>query len=412
MSKNVLIIGGGVIGLMSAYYLLEAGHRVSVADQTTMTDGCSYGNAGLVAPSHVVPLASPGMISTAIRYMFSSTSPLYIKPRIDRNLITWAWNFYRFSTRKHVHYAVPHLKNISLLSKELYNDLTKNFDFGYKEAGLLMLFSTGRGEKMEVEAAALAQKEGVDAQILNAQEISERQGGLAIDAKGGVYYPGDVQLIPHRMMDVLKHFLTRHGVQFFTEQQIKGFKLDNGKIWKIDGLDLPGPFDEVVVAAGSWSPLILDGIGLNLPLQAGKGYSFMMENMGNSLRIPCVLKEARVALTPMENNLRIAGTMEIAGINHRVCMNRVKGIVGSVSAYYPDIVPDIPEKKDVWHGLRPCSADGLPFIGRSRKIKNLVIATGHAMMGITLAPATGKLVSEIISEKKVSIDIDAFSPDR
>ena len=189
MSKHVLIIGGGVIGLMSAYYLMEAGHRVSVADQTTMTDGCSYGNAGLVAPSHVVPLASPGMVSTAIRYMFSSTSPLYFKPRPDRHLINWAWNFYRFSTRKHVLYAVPHLKNISLLSKELYNDLTKNFDFGYKEAGLLMLFRTGRGEKMEVEAAALAQKKGV-------------------------------------------------------------------------------------VAAGSWSPLIFNSIGLNLPLQAGNGLIF------------------------------------------------------------------------------------------------------------------------------------------
>jgi D-amino-acid dehydrogenase len=153
-------------------------------------------------------------------------------------------------------------------------------------------------------------------------------------------------------------------------------------------------------------------LGISLPMQAGKGYSFTLQNVEKNSRIPSIFLEARVAVTPMGNTLRFGGTMEITGIDHTINMNRVRGIVEAIPTYYPEMKVDMPKKEQIWHGLRPCSPDGLPYIGRSSTISNLVFATGHAMMGLSLGPGTGKLVSEIINQEKTSIDIKPFNPER
>ena len=162
----------------------------------------------------------------------------------------------------------------------------------------------------------------------------------------------------------------------------------------------------------TWSGLTAAKLGISIPMQAGKGYSFQLANVEKNVRIPSIFLEARVAITPMGNALRFGGTMEIIGVDHTINMNRVKGIVDSIPKYYPEMKVDMPQVKDVWHGLRPCSPDGLPYIGRSKQIKNLVFATGHSMMGLSLAPGTGKLISEIVNREKTSMDIGAFDPER
>jgi D-amino-acid dehydrogenase len=168
----------------------------------------------------------------------------------------------------------------------------------------------------------------------------------------------------------------------------------------------------VILASGSWSGKLADKLKLTLPMQAGKGYSFTLSNVEKNIRIPTIFLEARVAVTPMGNSLRFGGTMEITGLDHSISMNRVKGIVDSISKYYPDMKVGMPPKADVWHGLRPCSPDGLPYLGRSQKLTNLILATGHAMLGVSLGPGSGKIVADLVNDHQPGLNIQPFHPER
>jgi D-amino-acid dehydrogenase len=210
----------------------------------------------------------------------------------------------------------------------------------------------------------------------------------------------------------LKIYLKEKGVVVKDNTEVIDFVIDAGKIETVKTANEELTFDEVVLATGSWSALVAAKLNLSLPMQAGKGYSFTIENVQKNTRIPSIFLEARVAVTPMGDTLRFGGTMEITGIDHSISMNRVKGIVDSIPHYYPEMKVEMPKKEEVWHGLRPCSPDGLPYIGRSKKIKNLVIATGHSMMGLSLGPGTGLLVKEIVDKEKTTMMIDRFNPGR
>jgi D-amino-acid dehydrogenase len=408
------ILGGGIIGLSSAYYLNREGHHVTIIDQSDLSDGCSHGNAGMIVPSHFVPLAAPGMISKGLRWMFDSTSPFYVKPRFDKELIKWGYHFYRSATKEHVQKSAPALKEISLLSKSLYREWKQQlpFDFGYDERGLLMLYQTKETEHEEAETAKMARKYGIEAHILSSSEVQKLEPYVKVNSRGAVYFPGDAHLIPQKLVSHLINYLKHKGVQFQSATTILDFITENQKIKIIKTDKGEFAFDEVIMALGSWSGKVSQQLHLNLPMQAGKGYSFLLEDVAKNVRIPSIFLEARVAVTPMANSLRFGGTMEIGGVNHSINMKRVKGIVDSIPKYYPDMKISMPLKEKVWHGLRPCSPDGLPYIGRSDKFKNLVIATGHSMMGLSLGPATGLLVSEIVENKKSSMNIELFQPER
>jgi len=412
--KKVGIIGGGVIGLSTAYYLQKAGHHVTVIDQGNFEQGCSFGNAGMIVPSNFVPLSSPGIIAKGIRWMFDATSPFYIRPRLNKELLRWGYQFYRHANKKHVARAIPALKNLSLLSKSLYQLWSKElpFSFGYSERGLIMMYQTAEAEHEEQETAVLANRIGVAAKILSADEVQKLEPEVAVRCKGAVYFPGDAHLSPQILMNELIQFLKREGVQFHGQTVLTDFAKDHEAVHAVVTNRGKFELDEVVIATGSWSGLIASRLGVSLPMQAGKGYSFTLDNQPKNVRIPSILLEARVAVTPMGNQLRFGGTMEITGDDISVNMNRVKGIVQAIPKYYPEFNPPLPRPERVWHGLRPCSPDGLPYIGRSIQFRNVVFATGHAMMGLSLAPATGLLVKEIISDEKLSLDIGAFNPER
>lgn len=408
------VIGGGIIGLSAAHYLMKAGHQVTIIDQTDLADGCSFGNAGMIVPSHIIPLASPGMITKGIRWMFNSTSPFYIKPRISGELIKWGWQFYRHSTKDHVERAAPVLKELSLLSKAMYQQLARElpFDFGFHERGLLMLYQTKETEQEEMEAAAFANKLGIEAHVLSASEVQELEPDMRVSVRGGVFYPGDAHITPHALVSQWIALLKGQGVSFQSLTTVTSFVTESGKIKIIKTSKGDFDFDEVVIAAGSWSGSLVLGLGISLPMQAGKGYSFTLNKVEKNSRIPSIFMEARVAVTPMDSSLRFGGTMEITGVDHSINMNRVKGIVDAIPRYYPDLNVAMPDKKEVWHGLRPCSPDGLPYIGRTEKFANLVIATGHSFMGLSLGPGTGKLVAEIMNNEKNSVPVAPFNPER
>lgn len=400
--------------MSSAYYLNKAGHDVTIIDQTNLLDGCSHGNAGMIVPSHFIPLAAPGMISKGIRWMFDSTSPFYIKPRFSKSLIKWGYHFYRSATSAHVQKSAPALKEISLLSKSLYQEWKQElpFDFGYQEKGLLMLFKTKEAEHEETNTVEMASRYGVEAYLLNASEVQNLETQIKVDVKGGVYFPGDAHLNPNVLVSNLIKYLRQKGVSFRDKTTLKDFQIDNGKVLAVKTNNGDFRFDEVVMALGSWSSEMGGKLQLSLPMQAGKGYSFTLNDVVNNVQIPSIFLEARVAVTPMGNSLRFGGTMEITGVDHRINMNRVKGIVNAIPRYYPKMLVPMPNQENVWHGLRPCSPDGLPYIGRSKKIENLIIATGHSMMGLSLAPATGLLVSELVDNKKSSMNIELFELER
>ncbi|MBT8274279.1 MAG: FAD-dependent oxidoreductase [Bacteroidia bacterium] len=411
--KACIIIGGGIIGLCSAYYLQQEGHQVKVIDQSNMDAGASYVNAGYLSPSHIIPLAAPGVMKTGLKWMFNSSSPLYIKPRFNIDLLKWAWAFNKSCTSHHVKRAAPVIKDISVLSQELYDDIKRSegFSFQYDKKGLFMLCQTDKMMEEELKMADMAQELNLEAREVSLAEINKMETKVEINAIGGVYYKCDHHTTPNEFMKELKAYLKSNGVQFCRNEKVIDVDFKNGRIESLITDQSSHKADEIILAAGSWSPFLSKKIGLKLLLQAGKGYRVNTER-ATGITIPAILAEAKAAVTPMHGFTRFAGTMEIAGINHKINRKRVMAISKAATDYYPEIQLNEEEIASAACGLRPVTPDGLPYIGRSLKCKNLTIATGHAMMGWSMATATGKLVQETIDDKKTSMAMDLFHPDR
>jgi D-amino-acid dehydrogenase len=411
MSKKVAIIGGGVIGLFSAYYLSKSGHKVVVIDKGDMLDNCSHGNAGMIVPSHIVPLAQPGMISQGMKWMFNSKSPFYVKPRLNTELLTWGTKFYNAANQKHVDAAMPALRDISLLSKKLYQDLNSEVnDFDFEEKGLLMLFQSDKVGDEERHVGRMAEQLGIEVDYLNQDEVQKLESGVQLNAIGGVHFKSDAHLYPNKLMAFLRKELETLNVEFMPNTDVQDIEIQGGKVSQLITNKGVIKADEFVIATGAWSAKLAKFADEKLSLLPGKGYSFTLNSPSQRPTIPTILCEGKVAVTPMGSDLRFGGTMEITHVkDDSINMNRVQGIVDTIISFYPDLKIDLPAKNDVWKGFRPCSPTGLPYICRSKKHSNLVYATGHGMMGLSLGPATGKLVDEMINEKKSSIDISMFN---
>ncbi|MBX2874771.1 MAG: FAD-dependent oxidoreductase [Saprospiraceae bacterium] len=412
---KVHVIGGGVIGLCSAYYLQKAGHEVTILDKGDFGAGCSFGNAGMIVPSHFVPLASPGVISKGLRWMFSASSPFYIRPRLDLQLAQWLWHFYRACTPEKVRAAMPIIRDLNQGSRLLYQDLSSELavPFDLENKGLIMLFRSAKGEKEEISGAEMANDLGVQAEVLSTNDLASLEGGTRLQARGGVLYPGDSHLSPHLFMKAIVDYLKVAGVKFLPNTILAGWDTQKSKVTHIrtqSGNRLP--VDQVVLAAGSWSQKILRPLKINMPIQDGKGYSVTLTAPNERPTIPSILSEDKVAITPMGKDLRFGGTLELGGMNGSVNPKRVQGIMSSLPRYYPNI--NLPKQQDVdiWVGFRPCSPDGLPYIGRSSQVPNLVLAGGHAMMGMSLGPITGKLIAEVVDKQQPSVDLSLLQPER
>jgi D-amino-acid dehydrogenase len=411
--KNCIIIGGGIIGLCSAYYLQKEGHHVTIIDQSNMDAGASYVNAGYLSPSHIIPLSAPGVMKKGLKWMLNPASPLYIKPRLDSDFIKWTLAFNKSCNANNVEKAIPAIKGITLLTQDLYEDIKReeNFSFHYENKGLLMLCQTEKMLDEEIETAHLAKREGLDVNEISKEELHELEPNATFNIKGATYYKCDSHMTPQEFMTEMKAHLKAVGVTFFLNEKVEDLIVNNNKIEAVKTKNRTLKADEFVLAAGSWSSLLSKKLGLKLLLQAGKGYRInTTQNTG--ITIPSILAEAKVAVTPMNGFTRFAGTMEIAGINDNINTIRVEAISNAASNFYPNVTLTQEEKNDAASGLRPVSPDGLPYIGKSSKCENLTIATGHAMMGLSMGSATGKLVSEIISEKKTTLNLNPFHPDR
>jgi D-amino-acid dehydrogenase len=235
---------------------------------------------------------------------------------------------------------------------------------------------------------------------------------LQLNVLGGIHFKCDAHLYPNKLMEDLKNDLGKKEISIHTTTEITDFIIENQKIRGVQ--TNKGEFfaDEFVLAAGAVTGEVAGNLKLKIPMIGGRGYSVTFDKPDFNVHHPIILTEARVAITPMAGDkVRLGGTMEITSFNSPPKLKRVDGIFESVKKYFPDFNLAVPYEK-IWYGYRPCSADGLPYIGRPKKYKNLVIASGHAMLGLSLGAGTGKLVSEIISQKLLSVNIAPFDPDR
>jgi D-amino-acid dehydrogenase len=413
MSK-IIIIGGGIIGLCSAYYLQKEGYAVTIIDKGDITGGCSFGNMGFMSPSHFVPLASPGIIAEGIKHMFRSTSPFYIKPRLSTDLMQWGYHFWKSSNAKTVEKNSPHLNNILQLSRELMNEMRKDIGdhFDMREIGCLMMCKGSKTLEHEFHMADVAEKFGLRVERLYAEQVQQLEPDVELGVAGAVLFKDDCHFDPGKLMLLLKEYLIKAGVKFQLHTAVKGFGRKGHKIVSVitdkDRLDV----ETVIISSGSWLPELAKMMGIKLLLQPGKGYSYTYPFVEKNIRYPAILVDGRCAITPWGNKLRIGGTMEISGINDTVLAKRMQGIYDSVKDFYPGLKIDLPPVEKIWTGLRPVTPDGLPYIGKTAAYDNVVFAGGHAMLGISESTGTGKLVTEIIAGKKTAIDIRAFEIDR
>ena len=415
MSKNILIIGAGAIGLSTALHCARKGHRVTVVERNpARRDGCSYGNAGMVVPSHFVPLAAPGMVKLGLKWMWNPESPFYIKPRLNGELFDWGIKFWQAANAGHVRRSAPLLRDLSFASRVLFEELaaeTQN-DIGLVTRGLLMLCQTQHGLDDEAKFAKQALELGVPAEVLDRRQAAQIDPGVTMDVAGAVYFPKDAHLTPERYLATLERLTSLLGVQFRWQTEVTGLTVRNGKITAVQTAGGPLEADEVILCGGSWSPLLARELGLKIPIQAGKGYSLTLTQPRQLPRLCSIFTEARMAVTPMGESLRFGGTMEVAGLNEDINPVRVQGIIKAVPKYFPKFRVEDFAGVQPWRGLRPCSPDGMPYLGRTQRLDNLIVATGHAMMGVSLSPVTGRIVSEIVSGEKPAFDLSLLSPDR
>lgn len=411
---DVLVIGGGVVGLSAAHFLAERGRRVTVIERQRVGSGASEGNAGMVCPSELIPLSAPGVIVQALKWMLDSRSPFYIKPRLDPALLRWTWRFARSCNAAHVRRTVPLLSKLHLRSRELYEQFSERpgFDFDYHQRGLLKLAITKHGLEHCRSHAAIAREAGLDVHDLDTEQAQARAEGLELSSLGGVYFADDAHLTPLRFLDCLAADLEQRGVVIHRETEALGFTRAAGRIESVQTTRGAFAVQEVVLAAGSWSPPFARELGLKLPIQPAKGYSIMVPRPDGYPEQAIQFQEAKVIVTPMGDRVRFAGTLELAGMNERINPRRVQAILDAVPRYLPTVQPRQLETLHVWRGLRPCSPDGVPFVGRAPKCENVTIAAGHAMIGMSLGPVTGELVGQIVCGETPEIDLEMLRPDR
>ncbi|GGH68691.1 D-amino-acid dehydrogenase [Filimonas zeae] len=412
---KAIVVGGGIIGLSSAWFLRESGWEVTVIDKGDLLDNCSYGNAGYVCPSHFVPMATPGIVKQGFKWMLNSQSPFYVKPRLNAALIQWGLQFMKSANAQHVEKSAVPLRDIALLSKSLYDSwaATPGFDFAYEKSGLLEMFQTEENAEHAHHTVEQAKQLGLDVTLLNKEEVSSMEPGTELNIRGAIHFKCDAHLYPGKLMHNLLDNLQQQQVQLVKNQEVTGFEKKGDTLSAVRTTTGRYEADLVVIAAGSWSKGLADMLQTTIPMVGGRGYSVTLESSGYQLKHPAILTEGRVAITPMDGNkLRFGGTMEITSLNAPPNLNRVKGILASVKNFLPQFTIPMPDASAVWYGYRPCSADGLPYIGRLKKTPNCIVATGHSMLGLSLGPATGKLVSELANNTSTSMPVDAFNAER
>ncbi len=410
---DVLVVGGGMMGVCTAYYLAERGSKAMLVEKGEVGAGCSNANAGLLVPGHSMPLATPGIIAKGIRWMLNPESPFYIKARIERDLFSWLWTFRHSCHSEKMHQSMDYLCQLNSASKQLFEELAdRGLRFFFEKKGLLIVCKTKSNLEAAVQEVKDKEKLKIPATILSKERLLEMEPALSDDVAGGVHFPQDGHIDCHQFLTAIAEQARARGAKIITRTEVIGWEKDRGKIKKIMTTRGEISAEQIVLAAGAWSAPLVKELGLRLPIQAAKGYSLSYKKPSNSPAMPMILSETKVAVTPLPGILRLGGTLELAGMDLRINRRRVEAIMKTAPNYLRGIKAEEMELVELWRGLRPCSPDGVPLLGRCERYNNLVVASGHAMQGVSLGPITGKLVSQILSGEKPMIDVGPMKVER
>ncbi|MCC7086186.1 MAG: FAD-dependent oxidoreductase [Pirellulales bacterium] len=410
---DVLIVGGGIIGAACALDLAQCGARVTLLDKGEMGSGCSYGNAGWITPCFAMPLPMPGMLKTAFRWLLDADSPLYIQPRISWTLFRWLLRFLRSMKKSQMERAIAALTELSKFSLAAYCELDAQQPgaFDFQQRGLLIVAQTPAGMDAARLEMALASKHAIPGRELDAAAVRELEPAITgAGIIGGIYFPSEAHAEP---LATVQHFVRQaqlHGATVLPNTEVFGFNSVGKRIASVR--TTCGEFfaNEFVMAAGAWSRQLGRELGLRIPILGGKGYAIITQPLSPPPERPCLLIERKIAITPRHNSVRIAGTLELVDLDESITSRRVRALIDGARQYLN--VPVEPKIVELWRGLRPCTPDGLPIVGRACGFENLTLATGHQMLGLLTAPATGRLVADLILNRTPTFDPQPFSAAR
>ena len=415
MNRNILVIGGGPVGVCCAYSLVRAGAAVTLIekeDAVCPSVSAAHGNCGLIAPSEAVPLAAPGVLARGMRWMLKSSSPFHVTPRLSPSLVRWLWLFRASCEAAGSQSRMPSLRELHVASAALHDELGREHgeSWGYQRNGLLEICETGPGLEGLAVDVRQARRFGVDAQELAPGAVHERFPGLRCDVAGGFFFPEDAHLDPLRFTRAVALLAADAGAEIRTGVEALAIEASSAATVRI--LTTRGAMDagQVVLAAGVWTPALARSLGLRLPVEPAKGYSIDVERPDGFGEVPVLLAEASAVLTPLGDTLRVGSTLELSGWDMSVRPQRVAQLQRvAARAAGPRAAGPL---RRVWRGPRPLSPDGLPFVGRCPGHENVIVATGHCMLGLSLGPVTGQLVAELAAGARPSLDLRPLSPVR
>lgn len=412
-SAQVVVVGGGVIGAACAYYLRRAGCEVTVIDQGRLGGGCSHGNCGYVCPSHVLPLAGPGALTSTLKTLLARNSPLKVRWRCDPAMWRWFWQFARRCNQRDMLAAGHAIQALLASSRQLYDDLVKEtlVDVEWQPSGLLFVFQSRPAMEHYAATDALLRDEfDMGATRYNGDALLQFEPSLKPGIAGGWHYASDATLRPDKLMNAWRRVLQQQGVVLRENCEVRDIATTGRRAHTVVTSHGDVAADQVVIATGAWTPKLNRIVRQSLPIQPGKGYSLTMPRPTNCPRHSMIFEEHRVAITPLQTGYRIGSTMEFAGYDASLNPRRLQLLRDGAAAYLHE--PLAEPVSEAWHGWRPMTPDSVPLIGRAKVLDNVLFATGHGMLGVSMSPATGKLVAELVTQETPHLDPTPYAADR
>lgn len=408
---DILIVGAGIIGTSIGAELSRRGAKVCVIDKGEVGKGCSYGNAGWMTPCFSMPLPMPGMFLKSLKWLMNPESPLYIKPSLSLDLASWLMNFMKAMNETQARRAVECMVVLSQKSLTEYEKLSqKHPEIRYEQKGLLMVSRTETGVASAVEELEYVKDFGVPGKVLNGEEVLAMEPALKAPILGGVYFSHEAMGEPFRVVHAMAKEIRAYGGEILENVEVNDLVVTDGKVEKVMTSQGEIRAQQVIVATGSWSKGLAKMLRLRVPILGGKGYAMIVPPLAKQPKYPMMLVEKKIAITPRENTLRVAGTLELVDQDFSITQRRVENIKRGAREFLH--MPEELQVQELWAGLRPCTPDGVPLIGRHHQIKNLIVAAGHQMLGLQSGAGTGLLVADIVEGKTPFVDTKVLDPNR
>jgi D-amino-acid dehydrogenase len=413
MTERVIVVGGGHIGIACAHYLQQDGHEVTVVDQGTIGGACSSANCGFIVPSHVLPLTTPDALTKGIKSILQPKAAFRVKPQLRTGLMRWMWEFGRRCTHDKMLQASETLHSLLDASAGLYRDLLKSEELKceWQDNGMLFVFRSEQAlDEFTKTDTLLTSEYGLSAELIDGDDLPMFEPALLDDLAGAYFYEGDSHLRPDKLNAAWTRALESRGVRFVEQCRVEAIERKDGDVSQLCTSQGEFSADHYVFAAGAWSSHLAAGLDCEIPVEPGKGYSVTMTSLETMPTHPMLMPEKHIGVTPFEDGLRIASMMEFAGFDSSIPPFRIQQLQESAKPFLRSPTGTVIE--DTWYGWRPMTWDSLPIIGRVENLSNALLATGHNMLGLSLAPVTGHLIADLIAERPTDLPLDAVSPTR